>query len=142
MGRILGIFLLMVSLAMPGAALANTVEFYHNKGVELLKRGQLDQAVANFTKALEKNPKSGKTYAIRGTIYLEQGLVDLAMRDSAIAIKLDPRLALAYNTQAICYYRKGNFDKAWDNVHKARSLGYKVDDKFLRVLRQASGRQY
>jgi len=141
MRKLLANFLLPVLLALPGAAWADTAEFYHNKGVELLDRGQLNQAVANFNKALEKNPKSGKTYAIRGQIYLEQGLVDQAMSDSAVALKLDPRLAIAHNTLAIGYFRKGNFDQAWDHVRKGQSLGYKFDDRFLRNLRNASGRQ-
>jgi hypothetical protein len=32
------------------------------------------------------------------------------------------------------------YDKAWDDVHKAEELGYKIPSVFIDDLKQASGR--
>ena len=38
-------------------------------------------------------------------------------------------------------YFKGEYDRAWGDVHEAQSLGYQIKPLFLRLLREASGRQ-
>jgi len=57
------------------------------------------------------------------------------------AIELNPRFAGAYINRGIYYYYKGEYDKAWEDVHKAQSLGHQVHPGFLKALREASGRQ-
>ena len=58
----------------------------------------------------------------------------------ANAIEANPRLAAAYYDRANAFYNKGEYDKVWDDIHKARSLGYQVPKKFLKALRRVSGR--
>ena len=50
------------------------------------------------------------------------------------AIKLDPEYAEAY-------YHKQEYDKAWEDVHKVRSLRKEPSPEFIEKLREASGRE-
>lgn len=58
----------------------------------------------------------------------------------ANVIEANPRLAAAYYDRANAFYNKGEYDKVWEDIHKARSLGYQVPKKFLKALRRVSGR--
>jgi len=66
---------------------------------------------------------------------------DVAISDYIMAIQLNPKYSKAYVNLADIYYMKKNYDKAWENIHKAESLGYQVPPKFLEKLREASGRE-
>jgi hypothetical protein len=57
------------------------------------------------------------------------------------AIQTNPRLAAAYYDRANAFYNKGEFEKAWEDIDRARSMGYHVPKKFLRSLRKVSGRE-
>ncbi|MHC4726606.1 MAG: hypothetical protein ACYS17_05200 [Planctomycetota bacterium] len=56
------------------------------------------------------------------------------------AIEANPRLAAAYFDRANAFYNKGEYDKVWDDIGNAQSLGYQVPKKFLKALRKVSGR--
>lgn len=141
MGRLLVTFLVIVSLACTGPALAATAKSHYTNGVDFFKKGYYDWAISEFTQALEINPKFAKAYAVRGVIYAAQGRFEEAIADSNKAIEINRGLALPYETRALGYYAQKRYDRAWDDVHKAQSLGYKVDNRFLQNLRKASGRQ-
>lgn len=55
-------------------------------------------------------------------------------------IEANPRLAAAYFDRANAFYNKGEYDKVWEDIDRARSLGYQVPKKFIKVLRRVSGR--
>lgn len=57
------------------------------------------------------------------------------------AVEANPRLAAAYYDRANAFYNKGEYDKVWEDIDKARSLGYQVPKKFLKTLRKVSGRE-
>ena len=54
--------------------------FPNDRGVEYVGQGQYDQAIAEFTKAIQQNPIYGRAYYNRGTIYARQGQTDLAIQ--------------------------------------------------------------
>ena len=56
------------------------------------------------------------------------------------AIEANPRLAAAYYDRANAYYNKGEYEKVWEDINRARSLGYRIPKKFLKALRKVSGR--
>jgi tetratricopeptide (TPR) repeat protein len=65
---------------------------------------------------------------------------DKAISDFNKAIEINPRFAEAYRNRGLAYFYKRNYEKAWDDVHKAQNLGYTVHPRFLKALREASGR--
>ena len=115
---------------------------YFNRGNAYFNKGQYDQAIADYTEAIEINPRLAEAYANRGLAYAQgKGQFDQAISDFNKAIGINPRYAIAYNYRAVTYYYKGEDDKAWEDVHKAQSLGYRFPQEFLKALREASGRQ-
>jgi len=56
-------------------------------------------------------------------------------------IQTNPRLAAAYYDRANAFYNKGEYDKVWEDIDRARSMGYHVPKKFLKSLRKVTGRE-
>jgi tetratricopeptide (TPR) repeat protein len=52
---------------------------------------------------------------------------------------MNPGYAVAYYNRGRAYYLKGEYDKSWEDIKKARDLGYKIPPKFLDDLRKDSG---
>ena len=110
------------------------------KGLACALKGQWDEAIGEYDKAIEINPYV-KAYTGRGAVYAKKGQYDRAISDHTQAIEMNARYAKAYYNRAIACYYKGEYDKAWDDVYKAQSLGYQAHPGFLKALREASGRQ-
>jgi len=47
----------------------------------------------------------------------------------------------AHYNRAAAYYHKRQYDKAWEDVHKAQSMEYQIPPDFLKALRESSGRE-
>jgi len=69
-----------------------------------------------------------------------RGQYDQAISDLDKATELDPKGGELYNNRAVAYYIKGEYDKASEDVRNALNLGYRVQEGFLKALREASGR--
>ncbi len=82
-----------------------------------------------------------KAYYNRGNAYAKKGQYDQAISDYTKALEINPRYAFAYHNRGVAYLGKGQYDKAWEDVHKAQDLGHKIHPRFLKMLREASGRQ-
>ncbi|MBC8470437.1 MAG: tetratricopeptide repeat protein [Planctomycetes bacterium] len=83
--------------------------------------------------------KEAKDYYNRGVARFEKGETDGAISDFTKAIKKRPGYGMAYYYRAMTYHRKKEYDQAWEDVHKAQSLGQEV--RFLEILRKDSGRK-
>ncbi|OGP69033.1 MAG: hypothetical protein A2170_06220 [Deltaproteobacteria bacterium RBG_13_53_10] len=116
-------------------------EAYYNRGNAYWDKGQLDQAILDYNRALELNPGYAEAYNNRGVAYRNKGQYDQAILDYNKAFEINPRFAEVYYIRAVTYYHKKDYGKSWEDVHLAQSLGYKVLDKFLDALRKASGRE-
>ena len=57
------------------------------------------------------------------------------------AIKDRPNFAGFYYNRGVAYFYKKDYDKSWQDVHKAESLGYKFNADFVESLKKASGRE-
>ena len=115
---------------------------YNSRGVTYYQKGQFDQAIKDFTKAIEIQPRYAEAYCYRGIAYHEKGQFDRAISDCNKAIEINPKLALAYNIRSRARFFKKEYEKAWEDVNKTQELGYQVDPKFLKDLREASGRAH
>ena len=74
------------------------------------------------------------SYYNRGSNYMNRGEYDQAILCFDKTIKIQPKFAPAY-------YQKKEYDKAWEDVHKAESMEFQVPPDFLKALRDASGRE-
>ena len=109
-------------------------DFYYNlRGNINFNKGRYDLAIADFTKVIERRPKSSEAYFNRCDVYVYKGLNDQAIADCAKAIEIYPEFALPYYSQALAYDRKGD-TKAAVGAYK-NFLKYASDQYDARVNR-------
>jgi len=101
---------------------SQSAEFYYNRGITYYKKGQYDQAILDYTKALEINPRHAKAYCNRGVAYGEKGIHDQAISDFNNALEIDPRYAEAYYNRGVAYREKGQYDQAISDYTKALEI--------------------
>jgi len=65
----------------------------NSRGSSYYHKGQYDQAISDFNKALEINPKDADAYSNRGTAYREKGQSDQAIVDFNKALEITQILA-------------------------------------------------
>jgi tetratricopeptide (TPR) repeat protein len=63
-------------------------------------KGQYDNAISDYTKVIETDPKNADAYVLRGDTYYKQGRYDKAISDLTQATEVDPGFAEAYNVRA------------------------------------------
>ena len=117
------------------------VEAYANRGSTYAQEGKFTEALSDFNKVIEKDPDNAQAYYNIGLIYGEQSEYGQAIAEYGKAIDHDPGYAAAYNNRAVSCFQVKEYDNAWDDVHKARALGYTVNPGFINALSQVSGRE-
>jgi tetratricopeptide (TPR) repeat protein len=100
------------------------------KGVRYGWQGKNDEALVEFNKALELNPKSADTYYNRGVIYSKKGMLDEAISDYSKAIESNPDYPNSYYNRGFAYYKKGSFDQAFADFGKAIELNPEDADAY------------
>jgi tetratricopeptide (TPR) repeat protein len=76
-----------------------------------------DQALAHFTKQVERNPKDSHALTSRGLVHLSKNESDKALADFDEAIQLDPKATLAYYHRANLAYGRKQYDKALEDYN-------------------------
>jgi tetratricopeptide (TPR) repeat protein len=98
---------------------------YLIRGQANLELGQYDQAISEFTKAIEIDPRNASAYSSRGNAYGEKGQYDQAISDYNKAIGIDPKDALTYGCRGDAYRKKGQYDQAISDYTKAMEINPK-----------------
>jgi len=83
--------------------------------------------------------KLARVYQILGKIYIYKDDPNFAILYFCKSIEADPNQAEAYFYRGFTYYRKGVYGKSWEDILKARELGFRVPKEFLESLNQVSG---
>src|SRR5215204_1440714 len=69
-------------------------DFHNNRGVEYADtKRDYDEAIREYTKAIELNPQFAEAYYNRGIAYSDKKEYDAAIQDYTKAIELNPRFA-------------------------------------------------
>ena len=100
-----------------------------NKGDEYLKQGNYDQAISDYTKAIEINPTDG-AYNNRGNAYLNKGNLAQAISDYNQAIGINPNDAIAYYNRGNVYFKQGNYDQAISDYTQAIGINPNYADAY------------
>src|SRR5262245_17139890 len=79
-----------------------------NLGVEKHERGDLDGAIADYTKAIEIDPRFGDPYQNRGVARRAKGDLDGAIADYSKAIEINPRDKEPYASRGVAKSDKGD----------------------------------
>jgi tetratricopeptide (TPR) repeat protein len=77
-----------------------------------MNRGQYDEAILDFSKALEINPTLFPPYSNRGLAYSKKGQFEQAISDYSKALEIDPWDASVYDRRGSAYMNRGQYDEA------------------------------
>jgi len=118
---------------------SNDAVVHNNRGFDYCQIGHYDQAISDFSKAIEINPRLAHAYNNRGWAYIKKWQYDQAISDFSKTIEIDPRFVEAYFHRAVGYFLVEEYEKSLLDVIKAQQLGYQIPIEFLDDLRKAAG---
>ena len=103
-----------------------------NRGNAHVKQGDYDQAIAEYTAAIEMDPQNAYAYyIIRGYAYGAQGNYHLAIADYTAAIGLNSQFAWAYYNRGIAYAKQGEYGQAVADYTAAIGLNPQLADAYM-----------
>ena len=128
----------------PAAEEGNSEEIEHIiAGNEFFAEHKYDQAIAEYTLAIELKPDDDDAYYNRGLAYSSKGDSANAIADFEKITSLRPDFADAYNNLGILYYNLGDFEKAVSNLTKTIELNSDNETAyFLRGAAYSSQQKY
>jgi tetratricopeptide (TPR) repeat protein len=107
----------------PGSA-----DEYERRGNTYLDAFKFDAAIADFTKALELEPKRATTLASRGITFVWKGDYQSAEKDLTASEALDPNNVVIFRARGLMAQRKGDPKAAVDGY--TRALAIQPQDPF------------
>jgi len=95
------------------AASAQDAKYFWDKGEGFFLKKKYDDAIINYSIAIQKNPTYSEAYASRGFAYvMKTKFADKAINDLTVAIRLSPDSSNFYFRRAQAYTQKKLFDSA------------------------------
>ena len=107
--------------------------------------GEYDQVIADCNNLIKLDSSATEeakalNYLIKGTATMYKEDFESSISDLNKSIQLNPNYGEAYSIRAIVYFSKKIYDKSWEDVHLAQSLGGNIHPEFLESLKKESGR--
>ncbi len=100
----------------------NLAVAFTNRGDAYRRKGQFDQAIADYDQAIQLQSNDAGFIVSRGNAYYYKGAFDRAIENYDEAIRLNPNLALAYGNRGNVHRRIGQLEQAIRNYDKAIQL--------------------
>ena len=97
-------------------------EAFNNRGAAYGIKGEVDRAIADFSKAIALNPNLAKIYDNLGKAYFQRKDYDRAIKDYTKAIQLNPDCFQAYYGRGAAYREKRDCDRAISDFTKVIQL--------------------
>ena len=108
-------------LAVPCGWTANPD--YYNAGLLAMKADNIQEAIEQFTRAIEASPNDYRLYNDRGVAYKRAGNLDQAIADYTRALEIKPDYTNALNNRGVVYLQQGNYDGALNDFNEALKSG-------------------
>ena len=99
---------------------------YNNLGLALAGRGQVDEAIADYQKALEVNPNIAEVHSNLGIALVGRGRVDEAVTHYRKALEINPDYAANHVNLGVALAGRGELDEAIGHYRTA----LKIDPDF------------
>ncbi len=104
---------------------STTRDDHYYQGIDLFGEGKLDEAIAEYQKALALDPNfSDALHGLAQAYYAKEDF-DNCVATARHILELDPEDILAYTSISRAYQRKGMIHEAEEAGNKARILGWK-----------------
>ncbi len=105
----------------------------HNaRGIELADRGWLDEAVGEFKKAIDLDPKSAHAHDNLATVLAEKGALLDALIEYVEALRVDPESPTAHHYLA-SFLASRSYDLAVSEYKKALEVEFEFPDAHLNL---------
>ena len=91
-------------------------------GADLAKRGNMEEAIAHYRKALEINPKNAQAHFNLGNSLCKKGSMDEAVTQYQTALEINPHYAQACNNLGTLFFQKGRLQDAITQFQKALEI--------------------
>ena len=111
--------------AAPAAPAGGDTEKLYNEARKAYGSADYSKVIEITSKAIGADPKSAKSYALRGKAKKDMGDLDNAMADANKAIQIDPKLGEAYAIRAQINEIMGDMKKADEDYSSACKNGVK-----------------
>ena len=108
----------------------NLFSKYSRRGSQRLFARKYDEAIEEYSRAIELKPDYAPIYSIRGYAYRIKGDFEDAIKDYNKLIELKPDNADAYCDRGIAYSKKGKFARAIQDFNKAIELKPNLADTY------------
>jgi len=95
---------------------------YVNRGAAFQLSGLLDDAMADFNRAIDVDPSAYRAYVALGTVLEQRGQFDQAIAVVDRAIAMNPGYPEAYRNRGVLHDKMGQYDRAIADYTKAISL--------------------
>jgi len=96
--------------------------FYEKRADESAAKGDMDAAIADYTKAIELNASASKALKGRANCYFTKGLYNPGLADLTKVIELDPKDAVSYARRGQMNEKLGYAEPALEDFKKAYEL--------------------
>ena len=116
------------------------VLYFYRGYIQQEVKQDLDQAIADYSQAIELNNELAVAYSNRGAAYWRKGVLDRAIADHTRAIELDPKDPINYINRGPAYNAKGEYDLAIADYNKA--IGLNPKDRILAIAYSNRGNVY
>lgn len=121
---------------------------HYNLGISYAEEEEeYDQAISEFTKAIEIESNHVDSYVGRGEAYLDKLELDQAISDYTKAIQIDPMHAAAYRGRGTAYSMKNEYalsisdydeaikiDPMHADAYSGRGIAHSVRDKYDQAI--------
>ena len=107
------------------AVIPNNTIAYNDLGLDFQEKGQLEEALAYFQKAIDINPEYEEGHANLGNILLLKGRLDDSLFQYRKALEINPKDPEAYYDLGVAFFQGGQTDEAI--IHFQKALEMKPD---------------
>jgi|GEM_PF-4217482 len=112
---------------------ANSYEDYFNKALEYHEKGDLNNAIEYYSKAISLKSDLYEAYSNRGLVYNDLGMYDKAIDDYNIALDNGVESAVLYNNRGLAYFNKGMYEEALFDYKNALRLDENYADCYNNI---------
>ena len=126
--------ILIISLALLTLACINPHYEHLRKGDSYADGGKLNEAIAEYTKAIELKPNFVEAYNNRASVYTEMGEYEKAVADCDKILELGLNSPWVHYHRGMAHLEMGNYKLAIDDFTMANNIS--TDSTFNKMVEQ------